>query len=346
MKSAPRFRRWFRGEERAQGEADAALRQALRCVLEGDLDTAQDLLSRAVRIDCDQVDAYLSLARLYRLRGEIGRAVRVHQNLLLRTDIRPEQRDEALLGLGGDFRRGGFLQRSIAAYEELLARRPGNQSALRALVRLRADIRDFRRALELQRQLARSERRDGRPEEAMLLVEMAEAAHAEGKSDEERRALRRALRKDARCVRAWIHLGALEAERGRSKRALAAWRKVPELDRSSGAEIYPRLEATYAALGRTREFEGYLRQLLEAHTGDADARLALARSLAARGDVDAAIAEVRAVLERDAENLQAHAVLSRVLLAAGREGEGVRELGELVDLLERGGALEKREFTG
>ena len=48
----------------------------------------------------------------------------------------------------------------------------------------------------------------------------------EGKSDEERRALRRALRKDPRCARAWIHLGALEAERGRSKRALAAWRKA------------------------------------------------------------------------------------------------------------------------
>ncbi len=340
------FRRWFRGEKRAQRDVDRALRKALRCVLEGDLDSAEDLLSRAVRIDCDQVDAYLSLARLYRLRGEVGRAVRVHQNLLLRNDLRPEQRDEALLGLGGDFRKGGFLQRAIAAYEELLARRPGNQSALRALVRLRADVRDYRRALDLQRRLARTEGRDGRSEEARLLVEMAEAAHAEGKSDEERRALRRALRKDPRCARAWIHLGSLEAERGRSKRALAAWRKVPGLDRHSGAEVYPRLESTYAAIGRAREFEDYLRQQLEARSGDVDARLALARTLAARGDADAAIAEVRTVLERDTENLQAHVVLSRVLLAAGRETEGVRELGELVDLLERSVALEKREFTG
>jgi lipopolysaccharide biosynthesis regulator YciM len=175
---------------------------------------------------------------------------------------------------------------------------------------------------------------------------MAEAAHAEGRSDDARRALRRALRRDPRCVRAWIQLGALEAERGRSKRALAAWRKVPELDRRSGAEVYQRLGATYAALGRAREFEEYLRELLEERRGDVDASLALARALSARGETDAAIAALRVVLDRDAEDLQAHAVLSRVLLAEGREADAVKELGELVGALERSGALERREFTG
>jgi lipopolysaccharide biosynthesis regulator YciM len=299
-----------------------------------------------VRIDSDQVDAYLSLARLYRLRGEIARAIRVHQNLLLRNDIRSDQRDEALLGLAGDFRKGGFLQRAIAAYEELLARQPNHRHALRTLMRLRADVRDYHRALELQRRLARSEGRDGRAEEARLLVEMAEAAHAEGRSDEERRAVRRAVRRDPRCVSAWIHLGAFEAERGHSKRALAAWQRVPDLDRRRAAEVYPRLEASYAALGRAREFEDYLRELLERRPGDVDASLALARALSARGDTAAAIAEVRAVLERDVDNLQAHAVLSRVLLAPGMEAEAVKQLEELVGLLERSGLMEKREFTG
>jgi lipopolysaccharide biosynthesis regulator YciM len=340
------FRRRFRSEARASSDVEAAVRKALRAVLEGDLDTAEELLSRAVRIDSDQIDAYLSLARLYRLRGDIARAIRVHQNVLLRRDIRPGQREEALLGLAGDFRKGGFLQRSIAAYEEVLARDPRNRSALRALVRLRADIRDYPRAVELQRRLARAEGGEAGREEARLLVELSDAAHAEGRSDEARRALRRALRRDPRCVDAWIQLGALEAERGHSKRALAAWQKVPELDRRVGPEVYPRLEASYAAIGRAREFEDYLRRLLEEHPGDVGARLALARALSARGETHAALAEVRAVLERDAEDLEAHAVLSRALLEAGRVGEAVKELGELVDLLERGGVLEKREFTG
>jgi lipopolysaccharide biosynthesis regulator YciM len=339
------FRRWVRGTAQAPGDVDTSLRKALRCVLEGDLDSADELLSRIVRIDSDQVDVYLSLASLYRMRGEVGRAIRVHQNILLRTDLRNEQRDEAIRGLAADFQKGGFLQRSIAAYEELLARRPHDAAILRALVRLRADVRDFRRALDLQRRLARAEGKDGRFDEARLLVEMAEAAHAEGRSDDARRVLRRALRRDPGCARAWLHLGTLEAERGRSKRALEAWRRVPELDRRSGSEVYERLESTYAALGRSRDFEGYLRALLEMRRGDVEARLALSRTLAARGETDAAIAEIRSVLENDAENLLAHSMLSRILLAAGREAEAIKELEELLDVIERGGMLDRREFT-
>ena len=236
------------------------------------------------------------------------------------------------------------LHRAVAVV--LLASTTAIGGVYRIRAQLDSDRADPVAVAELQRRLARSQGQDGRAEEAQLLVEMAEAAHAEGQSDEERRALRRALRRDPLCVPAWIHLGTFEAERGHAKRALAAWQKVPELDRRSGAEVYPRLEATFAAVGRAREFEDYLRELLERRPGDVDASLALASALSARGDTAAAIAEVRAVLERDAENLQAHAVLSRVLLASGMEAEAVKELAELVELLEHSGALEKREFTG
>jgi lipopolysaccharide biosynthesis regulator YciM len=316
---------------------------ALRRVLDDDLDAAEDILSRVVRSDSDQIDAYLALARLYRRRGETGRAIRLHQNLLLRTDLPASVRDEALLGLAGDFRQGGFLQRAIAAYEEVLDRRPRERSALRALIRLHADVREFPRALELSRRLARVEGRDGRTEEARLLVESAEAAHAEGRSEDARRAIKKALRRDPRDARAWIQLGSLEAERGRGKRALAAWRKVPDVDRRRAAAIYPRLEATYAALGRPREFEEQMRALLEERPADAEARLALARALAARGEAEPAIAEVRAVLEREPENLKAHTALARVLLAEGREAEASKAFAEFLDLLERRGSLEPRE---
>ncbi len=337
------FRRRSRDAARSSRDVDAAMREALRRVLDDDLDGAEELLSRIVRGDSDRVEAYLCLARLYRRRGETGRAIRVHQNLLLRTDLKPRDRDEALLGLAGDFRQGGFLQRAIAAYEEVLERRPRERGALRALVRLHADVREYDRALTLCRRLARMEGRDPRGEEAALWVESAEAAHAEGRNEDARRALRKALRRDPRSVGAWIRLGHLEAERGRAKRALAAWRQVPQLDRRRAAEVYPRLEATYAALGRARDFEAELRGLLAERPGDTGARLALVRALAARGETETAVAEARSLLEHDAENLEAHGALARALLSEGREPEAVKELGELVDALDRRGLLAPRE---
>lgn len=324
---------------RATRDADAAMREALRRVLDGDADAAEALLAGAVRADSEDPGAYLALAGLYRSRGEIGRAIRMHQNLLLRRELDAETRDEALLGLAADFQKGGFLQRAIAAYEELLERRPRERSALRALVRLHADVRAHDRAIELARRLARVEGRDGRVEEAGLWVESAEAAHAEGRSDDARRAVKRALRRDARNTRAWSLLGALEAERGRAKRALAAWRRVPEIDRRSGPALYGRIEATYAAVGRPREYESFLGELLERRPSDVEARLALAHALSARGATKEAAAEIQRVLERDGESLRAHAALARLRLGEQDERGALEGLRSLLDVLERRGWL-------
>src|SRR5690606_26718184 len=127
---------WWRGRSRDGSPPDAgrAVRRALVAVLDGDLERAEALLAGVVQRDSQELDVYLALARLFRQRGEIGRAIHVHQSLLLRPDVGGEARFAALVGLADDFRAGGFLRRAIAAYEEVLAERPDHLGALRALV--------------------------------------------------------------------------------------------------------------------------------------------------------------------------------------------------------------------
>jgi len=149
--------------------------------------------------------------------------------------------------------------------------------------------------------------------------------------------VKQALRKDKQNVRAWIVLGDLEAERDRAKAALAAWGRVPAIDRRSGPRVYPQLEATYAALERPREFEGFLRELLEERPEDSGARLALARTLAARGDTDDAVTELRRILGREPNDVEARSTLGRLLLSEHRDPDATREYGELLDVLERRG---------
>jgi lipopolysaccharide biosynthesis regulator YciM len=329
--------RVFRGDARAPRDVDAALRAALLAVLDRDYGEAEKMLLAAVRLDSEAVEPYLALARLLRMRGEIGRAIRIHQNLLLRLDPSSKYGCEALAGLAADFRQGGFLRRAIASYEELLSRDPKHVEALRMLLRLQAEVRNFARAIQVAKRLARLEGGDGARAEAELRVQMAETAGAEGRSDDARRAVKQALRKDRQNVRAWIALGDLEAERDRAKAALAAWGRVPAIDRRSGPRVYPQLEATYAALGRPREFEGLLRELLEERPEDSGARLALARSLAARGDTDDAVAELRRILGREPNDVEARSTLGRLLLSEHRDPDATKEYGELLDVLERRG---------
>lgn len=337
-------RAWRR--RRAPESADAALRGALLAVLAHDLERAERLLAEAVRRDAGAVEPYLALGRLYRMRGEIGRAIRIDQNLLLRSDLSRAQALAALEDLAEDFRQGGFLQRAIASYEEVLTRDVRHRGALRALVSLLAAVHEFPRATLLARRLAKL-RRPGEPEErpgeAELLVQSALAAHAEGRHGDARRAARRALRRDPENVGAWIALGELEAERGRAKAALDAWAKVPVLDRHSGPLVYPRLEATYAALDRSREFEGYLERLISERPDDPHARFALARALAARGEIEEAIAAMRRLLERDPDDLGVRGALGRLLLAEQREPDALKEYAELLDVLERNGMLRRQE---
>ena len=329
---------WFGGGRRRGAEAgdgDAALRRALHAVLDHDLAGAETILGDAVRHDSNEVDGYLALARILRQRGEIGRAIHLHQNLLLRRDLSPDARFLALLGLAEDFREGGFLRRAIATYEEVLARSPRDPRALGALVRLLVGAREPRRAIPLARRLARVEGNAARLLEAEVWIELADVERTEGHTQAARKALQRALHIDPGSVRAWIALGEVEAELGRAKDALAAWRRVPEVDRRAGSLVYARIAATFAALDRAREHEAWLRELLDADPEDPGARLALARAFAARGAIEEALAEVQGVLDREPSHLEAHAARGRILLGASRDGDVVKAHEALLDVLER-----------
>ncbi len=337
------FTRAFGGDARGPRDVEALLRSALLAVLDRDYDRAEECLREVLKRDSDGVEGYLALARLFRARGEIGRAIRIHQNVLLRKDLSPRQRVTALVDLGEDFRQGGFLRRAIATFEEVVSRDGKNAVALRALVDLLAEAREYPRAIEMAKRAARAERGDADGELAELYVAMGEDARNEGRHDDARRAAKRALRHDRNSVRAWRLLGTLEAERGRNKAALAAWKRIPEIDRSAGPDVYGLLESAFAAQGRARDYEAFVSGLLESTPGDAGAVLAFARALAARGEITDAVEELRRLLAREPDHLEARGELGRLLLAEGRVSEATSEYGGLLESLERQGLLRARE---
>jgi lipopolysaccharide biosynthesis regulator YciM len=314
---------------------DVLLRKALFAILSQDPETAEAALADSVRIDSDSLDSYVALCRFYRERGEIGRAIRLHQNLMLRSDLTAPERVSVLFELAQDFHAGGFLRRAVASFEEVVVHEPRQREALSALVELLADLREFPRAIVFERRLAKLEKRGNAVGEALLLARMAEFDREEGRSKEARKAAKLALRRNARCVPAQIVLGMLEVDRGRDKAALEAWKTVPNLDRRLAVELYPKIEAAFAATERAREYETFLRGLIDERPDDQDASFALARYLASRGDSDQAMLEMKKLLDRDPDNLPVRILLGQCLLATQREVEIIAEFGRLLELLER-----------
>ncbi len=329
--------RLFRGGSSPEEfeETGNALAPVLSAVLEGESERALRLLTELAQRDAAAVLPYLLLGRMYRTRGDVARAVKIHQSLLVRGDLDSETRLRALAELAADYEKAGFLQRAIAAYEEVLRCRSNHLQALRALAGLHAQARNFPRALQLAQRLRRTGGDRERRCEISVLLHWAEAARSEGRDGEARKALKQTLRADPRLVRAWLLLGDLEAERGHKRAALRAWRQVVECDPRTGREVYPRLAATFAALGRGRDFEIYLLRRLTAQPADVSARLALARSLAARGEFAGARAELGRVFERDLDNLEAHRAFGQLLLDQRDAAAMAKAYAELLEALDR-----------
>jgi len=323
---------------RKRSDPAARIRRALLAVLEGDTGCALRELAACVRDDSDDAEAFLALAHLYRQRGEVGRAIRLHQNLLLQADLPSDLRFHALVGLASDLRAGGYGARAIAAYEEALDLDARRSDVRQALIDLLVEAGDFERAHAVLRRGAGLLRRASPRCEADLLVAQASAERSRGDLDAARRSLRRACKRDPQRGEAFWRLGAVEAERGRAKAALEAWQRALGLGADGGDPdaLWARTLALSAQTKRGVDVEKLARAcandatLDEAHR--AAAVRALATAVAARGEVDEALGVLRERLVGHPRELRTRLRLERLLLGEGREGEALKELGELVEV--------------
>ena len=323
-------------DARRAGSVEAAFRRSLRAAVAGDWAAAETWLERIVEADSADLDAYHALARLYRQQGAIGRAIRMHQNLLLRPELGRGEKAEARLELARDFEAGGFAERAAAGYEEVLDEQPRHAEALARRIALCLTMREYERGLALVKRYRRVDRAEAGARERALLLARARAQHEEGDADGARSTLKKCLRRDKTCAEAWARLGELEAEKGRDARAIDAWRRAVEADPTLAEALLPRIEAGYAARKKPAEFEKFLRARLEARPGDAALHVALARMLKARGQGGEAIEVLARAVEAVPSAPSLRVELGRELIDAGHESEALKAYAGLLDALDQG----------
>ncbi|MBI3229898.1 MAG: lipopolysaccharide assembly protein LapB [Burkholderiales bacterium] len=83
--------------------------KGLNLLLNEQPDKAIDAFIDIVKLDPETAEMHFALGNLFRRRGETERAIRVHQNLLSRPDLPPEQKVHAQYELGQDYLKAGLL---------------------------------------------------------------------------------------------------------------------------------------------------------------------------------------------------------------------------------------------
>jgi len=143
-------------------------------------DRALDMFLKLMDANAETIETHFALGSLYRRRGEVDRAIRIHQNLLARKELAPEHREQALLALAQDYLRAGVLDRAEGLFQQVSEVPRLRASALDALRGVYERQHDWQQALVAYRQLARIKAAPARTVAAHYLCELASVAIERG----------------------------------------------------------------------------------------------------------------------------------------------------------------------
>jgi lipopolysaccharide biosynthesis regulator YciM len=238
-------RRGARGAPRVAAVPDPAYFRGINYLLDDQPDKAIDLFLRLSELDGEAAEIQLALGGLFRRRGEVDRAIRVHQGLVGRPDLDDQVRAFALYELGQDYMRAGLFDRAERLFDELVESRIHRRRALEALLEIYQQEKEWGRCMKVAVRLQDLTGRPMREEIAHYHCELAEEALRRGDAGTAEACLRDALSVDASCARAVLLQAGMAMERGERDRAGALYLGVAARDPGMVPEVLPGLSEAY-----------------------------------------------------------------------------------------------------
>jgi len=212
------LRQW----KREQKSSPKAYYKGLNLLLNEQQDKAIDAFIEAVQGDPDTTELHFALGNLFRRRGEVERAVRVHQHLMQRADLSAMERERALYALAQDYLKAGLLDRAEASYRSLEGT-PFDTEARLALLQLHERSRDWRTAIDDAARLEKAGTGSFASRMAHHWCELALEADERGEAAQAEIALARAREIAPGSPRPWVQAGQRQARLGQHAQALATW---------------------------------------------------------------------------------------------------------------------------
>lgn len=218
---------------------------------------------KLLEVDTDTVEIHIALGSLFRRRGEVDRAIRIHQNLIARPNLEKIQRSVALAELGKDYMRAGFLDRAEALFQELVETGQKTESSLRFLLTIYEQEQDWHQAMRTATQIELQTGEDMGSMIAHYCCELAENNMQLGEYGESERLLKQALSADNNAVRANLIQGRLMMKQENFRRAIKALKGVRDQDKRYLSEAVPLLAECYQMLNREEALLEYLKLCAE-----------------------------------------------------------------------------------
>jgi lipopolysaccharide biosynthesis regulator YciM len=239
--------------------------KGINYVLNEEPDRAVELFTRMAELDDEALETHFALGSLFRKRGEVDRAIRVHQNLMARPSLSQMQKIQAEAALAEDYLSAGLFDRAESLFQKLSESPDFRVQALKRLIRIYEVTREW----------------------THYYCELAEEARAAKDYATARELLGQAESGRHRTVRSVLARADLARDSGKEEDAIRLYRKVVRASPELLVEVIPRLAACYLAVERAPEFTEYLRKLIN---GDEDNAAAIAMATVLDTQIDDPVA--------------------------------------------------------
>lgn len=230
-------------------------------------DKAIEVFTQMLEVNTETVETHLALGSLFRRRGEVERAIRIHQNLIARPTLDKAQRSQALCELAQDYHKAGLLDRAENLFLELTEIPVHAEQALRSLMHIYEQEKDWDKAIAVGNRLAKTAARDIEPVLAQYHCELGEQELQAGNATRARSCALDALSMDHGCVRASILAGRVAAMQGNDRDAIRAWQKVEQQDAKYLDEVVDEIATAFRNLNEEPQLQLYLHDVARRSPG-------------------------------------------------------------------------------
>lgn len=325
---------WFMGrnsvrveQRKEQEEFSKNYVTGINLLLSEQSDKAVDLFIDMLDIDSETIETHWTLGKLFRRRGEVERAIRIHQNLISRPALSEEERQHAMYELGQDYLSAGLYDRAEQMFSELQEHSNYRSESLHSLLALYEATHEWDKAIRVALKLRRKDKHI-EPTIAQFYCELADLQEDPTLTLKH---YQKALKHDDVCVRARVALARWWLGHNKPQRAIEYLLPVTEKAPDFIPEVLPLLQEAYTQNQDEQGFTSVLHDVVLSHPC-ATAVVMLADIIAKRNDVVAAEQFMLAALQKN-PTMKAFHKLIRFHVASADEGRARDSLRLLADMV-------------
>ncbi|MGM3176252.1 lipopolysaccharide assembly protein LapB [Dickeya lacustris] len=265
---------WYMGRRSAQQDKQDETNRLSRdyvagvnFLLSNQQDKAVELFLDMLKDDSNTFEAHLTLGNLFRSRGEVDRAIRIHQALTESASLSFEQRLLAVQQLGRDYMVAGLYDRAEEIFKQLVDEDEFRLGALQQLLQIHQSTSDWPNAIETAEKLVKLGKTQQRSEIAHFYCEQALQALGSDDLDKAMLMLKKASASDSQCARVSIMLGRIYIAQQQYDRAVVVLQQVLEQDKELVSETLAMLQDCYFKLNQPEGWATFLRRCVEEKCG-------------------------------------------------------------------------------